>query len=305
MDQRLPHSPSRNTAIKPTEDSWLVEHSYKTAVSYQVSILSSTSNNFCRIRKQIASFEETRINGLRSILLFCYVQQQQQLLASLPQKFQELLECVKGIPIGIESESANGLLTHRFLGDENDDDNEDSDLTKVQRIEDLFGNPLKSPTILMLKVLEIKTGGLGGLMSNSWKMALVIISKKGDFHVFAVPNTNANGQNTIGNSGISLEVFRSLYPETPSFERKNQGKKHSIIDKLVPVLSTNLKHCSFDIGKPHKNEFDVNGGTPEPARSKSLLSSSSRCTLRLGSEAATSSFLERLENVKLLALTLR
>ena len=303
------------------EDTWLIEVSYNHAVLSQKSLLSNAEKAFVGIQQEIASFEESRVNNLRSIVQFGHVQKQQKLLESLPHEgFQSALENLTDI--SVTSEGVEDLLSryahtslklstsHRssILNRSKVSSREEEEVIGLQYIEREFGSPLKSSTILMVKVMEIKSLGIGRIMRPSWKGALVVISKQGHFSAFQVSNMLISDKSK---SYSPLEVFEAMQPtiENDTSSKTWRERKEALIGGFQPVFSRNLKYCDFVAGNVEGNEVEVIEEAGE-TKSKLLFSNSSsrvtnKCTLRLGSEDDAREFLSKLDFAKLLAKTIR
>lgn len=310
-----------NNGNGSNEDTWLIEVSYNHAVLSQKFLISNAEKAFVVIQQEIASFEESRVNNLRSIVQFGHVQKQQKLLESLPHEgFQSALENLTDI--SVTSEGVEDLLSryahtslrlstsHRssILNRSKVSSREDEEVIGLQYIEREFGSPLKSSTILMVKVMEIKSLGIGRIMRPSWKGALVVISKQGHFSAFQVSNMLISDKSK---SFSPLEVFEAMQPTigNDTSSKAWRERKEALIGGFQPVFSRNLKNCDFVAGNVEGNEVEVIEEAGE-TKSKILFSNSpsrvkKKCTLRLGSEDDARDFLSKLDFAKLLAKTIR
>lgn len=293
------------------EDGWLIEMYYKTSVTYQRSVVSEAGKKLAEVFKEIAELEETRCRKLHQVML-AFVPRQRRLYVALPEQMKGVLDDLVGLRIdeeslqtlvdeSIKARSHNHLKNagaHRssIMNRSRLKVETESSEQKVEQIESLFGNPFESSMVLLSKVLQLKPGGLGGMVNSNWKNVLAVVTKEGNFHVFLLVEANPSPK----------EAFKSLYPPMTFESVESWTRKVDIIKSLTPTTSLDLKKCSISISTLQKRQFDVVEERPAATTGGSRFMNAvnagtqrqKKCTLRLASATEASEWVSLLERTK-------
>ena len=298
------------------EDGWLVETHYKTAVRYQKSVLDVAEKELASLFTKIVSLEEDRFRKLHQIML-AFIPRQARLYSTLPRQMKDVLDDLVGLRIDEESlqaaidqsikdRSHNHLkkgASHRssIMNRSRIKSAEESQDDEIQDIESVFGNPFESSMVLLSKVLELKPGGLGGMVNSNWKEVLALVTSCGNLHIFEL------SQDGNWSGRTPAEAFQSLFPSKTFESQQDWIRKDPIIRRLTPTLSLNLRICGMMIPNMRKRQLEIveeKGKERRHVGARFLKAVNAgnqramRCTLRLSSISDASEWVALLEKTK-------
>ena len=314
-------SSMQSPAIKSTfrqlgsvEDGWLVEMYYRSAVIYQQSVFAAAEDELTNMTRRIADLEEKRFGKLHQLLL-SFVPRQRRLFSALPEQFKGVLDDLVGLRIDedtlqtlmdemIKERSYDHLkrgASHRSSIMNRSRLNTDNEETEMERIESRFGDPFKSPMIVLSKVVGLQ---IRGLVNASWKEVLVVVTLEGNLVVLTLPDDLKSGS-------TPMEAFRSLCPTQAFGAVENWTGDNEIAKSLSPTMILSLPHCRFSI--PNKNQpsqlqvLEEPRGTMHGSGAGRLMRAvraaadspfSKKCTFRLSSGSETADWMQLLERTK-------
>ena len=310
------HSPMVKSTFKQlggVEDGWLIEMYYRAAVTYQRSVFDVGENELKNLYKEIVKLEEKRQRRLHEVML-AFVPKQRRLMLGLPEHLNEMLENLVGLRI--DEESLQSLIddsiqerSHTHLKSSFQHKSsimnrsrlqKDKEATEIEDIEAEFGNPFESSMVRDSRIVELKPGGLGGIVNTNWKPALSVFTSDGNMHIFELPASGAS-------SSSSLEAFRSLYPSM-AFDNSLgwvQGRKSDIIRGVTPYQTLFIGKCRMTISNMRKRQFDIveeGGDSSGRLGGNRLLNAANaqlqKCTMRLPSASDTAEWVAILETAK-------
>ena len=296
------------------EDGWLVEMYYRCAVLYQQDVFAAAEDELTNMTRRIADLEENRFGRLHELLL-SFVPRQRRLFSALPEQFKGVLDDLVGLRIDedtlqtlmdemIKERSYDHLkrgASHRSSIMNRSRLNTDNEETEVEKIESRFGDPFKSPMIVLSKVAGLQ---IRGLVNASWKEVLVVVTLEGNLVVLTLPDDFKIGS-------TPKEAFQSLHPAQVFGAVEKWTRSNEIAKNLTPTLVLSLTHCRFSI--PNKNQAnqlqiveeargtDNGTGTGRLMRAVRAAADSpfsKKCTLRLLSASETTDWLQLLERTK-------
>jgi hypothetical protein len=249
------------------EDGWLAEQSYKLAVSHEIMIISHAEDKLDNIYKKVASIEALRLRKLRSILQDDFFQQQLNLFKNLASYENRLLEDLEGFRVDQESveqilqDRSRSHLKHSQSHRSSIINRSSLNLTDLSEedvipgIEIELGTPLESSTVLLAEVVELRTsGGIGSMMSASWKRTIAVVTKQGNVVLLELPKQ----KDPAVKQSLS-QAFQTLCPniEFESSSAWSNRRKRELIRDLNPMLSWTLRKCSVDISQIQNKIVEV------------------------------------------------
>lgn len=256
----------RLDSIGSIEDGWLIELLYKSAISYQKSVFRFAPPELDKLYKEISIFEEKRLRKLHPLMM-AFVPRQHRLFDALPDHMKGVLDDLVGFRIDEESLQAH---IDEILRDRSSDRLKKSEKHRssimnrsrlkavkdtpetVEEIERLYGSPYFSSLILLSKVVELKPFGFSGIVNNSWRFAMVVVTNEGNFHVFMMPR---EADSPLEQS--PLEAFRSLYPAMQFETQRDWVRKLEIKRRLTPSITLNLRRCNMHVSTIRNSELEV------------------------------------------------
>jgi hypothetical protein len=199
--------------------------------------------------------------------MIAFVPRQRRLFSAMPDAFKGVLDDLVGMRIDEESlqghidDTLKNRSRDRLAGSQKhrssimnrsrlktaQDSPED-----VNDIERLYGSPFFSPMIVLSRVLELKPFGLGGIVKATYKLALLVVTSDGNFHVFSMP---PGVDSSLEQS--PLEAFRLLYPSMDFESAADWRRKADIAKQLTPSVSLDFKACTIRVSNIRKRELDV------------------------------------------------
>ncbi len=303
------------------EDGWLVEMYYRSAVAYQQAVFGVAEEKFGNITKSISDIEERRFRRLHEVML-AFVPRQRRHLNALPEHFKSVLNDLVGLRI--DEETLQSIIDNSILDRSRDhlkrgashrsaimnrskiSKSRDIEEEEIERIEAVFGNPLQSSGVLLLKVVELQPGGFMSMVNTSWRTALFVVTSEGNIHVFALPD----GCSDVDQN--PFEAFRALCPATDFDPTTRWLRKEELLRNLTPTVTLSMRHSTFSVPKmqqchvsvteekPHS--MDNNGsGTNRFMKVMKAAADSQRtkkCTFRLPSSSEVNEWINLLEQTK-------
>jgi hypothetical protein len=240
------------------EDGWLIELIYKSAVSCQRTVFDFAIKELEKLYQEIISFEDLRLKKLYPLVL-AFVPRQRLLFNALPDHMTSALDSLVGTRI---DEDTLQTLIDEMIRDRSSDRLKksqshrssimnrsrvkavtESTEAEVEKIEQVHGSPFDSSLILRSKVLELKPTGFGSIVGASWKLALAVVTRQGNLHVFELPTANT----TSSLEQSPAEAFRSLYPAMNFDSQSDWVRKLEISRKLTPFKTLNLRYCKMSV----------------------------------------------------------
>lgn len=318
------------------EDGWLVEMYYRSAVVYQDAVFAVVSNELQNISKQIINFEKERLEKLHQLLL-SFVPRQRRLFNALPEQFKAVLDDLVGLRI--DEETLQTLIEDSIKGRSRDhlkkgashrsaimnrsriSYKDNSEATEMENIESIYGNPFKSPRVLLSRVVGLQSGGLRGMVAATWKEALVVVTLDGNLVLFTLPE----GSPTVTSP---LEAFEQLRPRqtsriegsAPLIDWSMLASSIEKLDKnLMPTMVLSLLHCKISIfNKAQPRQLQIvedasavaAAATEGPKKNRFFRAMraaadsqfSKKCTVRLPSATDATEWMEELERTKKLVM---
>jgi hypothetical protein len=310
------HSPMVKSTFKQlggVEDGWLVEMYYRAAVMYQRAVLDAGGIELRRLYIKIVELEETRQRRLHEVML-AFVPKQRRLVLGLPEHLNEMLENLVGLRIDEESLESiidssirertrshfRSAYQHKSSIMNRSRLQQDKEEADIEAIELEFGDPFESSLLRDSKVVELKPGGLGGIVNASWKVALSVITSDGNMHFFELPAS-------AGATMSSQDAFKLLRPSMKFEDAASwvQGRKTDITRGLTPYETLDVSKCKITISNMRKRQFDLLEERPgmegKSAGSRLLNAANAqlqKCTLRLPSASDTAEWVALLEKIK-------
>eukprot|EP00980_Cylindrotheca_fusiformis_P007719 scaffold1638_cov120-Cylindrotheca_fusiformis.AAC.2 len=286
-------------SVGSIEDGWLIELLYKSAVSLQKSVFRLAQPELDKLYKDISVFEEKRLRKLHPLMM-AFVPRQRRLFDDFPDHMKGVLDDLVGFRIDEES-----LQTHidETLRDRSSDRLKKSEKHRsaimnrsrlkaaketpesVEEMERLYGSPFFSSMILLSHVVELKPFGFSGMVNNSWRFAMIVVTTEGYLHAFMMPR---EAESPLDLS--PLEAFRSLYPPMEFEKQEDWARKHDIKRSLTPSITLDLRRCNIYV---YDLELEVTEGELQTRNNffgKNILKAvkdggkgPTKCTMRLPS----------------------
>jgi len=301
------------------EDGWLVELIYKSAISCQKTVFEMAETELNKLNKEICLFEERRLQKLLPLMI-AFIPRQRRLFSALPDALKGVLNDLVGMRIDEESlqahidETLKNRSQDRLKGSEK---HRSSIMNRsrvktvkdtpevVNDIERLYGSPFFSSMIVLSKVVQLKPFGLKGIVKAAYKLALVVVTSDGNFHVFTMP---PGVDSSLEQS--PLEAFRLLYPPMEFESKTDWNRKADLTKRLTPSITLKLKMCNIRISNIRKRELDVIQEEGQVQRQTSFFGKKilkavkdggqgpTKCTIRLPTAADATEWAQVLANTK-------
>lgn len=302
------------------EDGWLVELIYKSAISCQKTVFEMAETELNKLYKEICIFEEKRLQKLHP-LMTAFVPRQRRLFSAMPDALKDVLDDLVGMRIDEESlqakidDTLQNRSRDRLAGSQK---HRSSIMNRsrlktvkdtpevVNDIERLYGSPFFSSMIVLSKMLELKPFGLGGIVKSAYKLALVVVTSDGNFHVFQMPY---RADASLDQS--PLEAFRLLYPPMQFESSADWRRKADITKQLTPSVSLDLSTCNIRVSNIQKREIVVVEKKEEVQQRNSFFGKKilkavkdggqgpTKCTLRLPTPADAAEWADELTKTKI------
>ena len=103
--------------------------------------------------------------------------------------------------------------------------------------------------VLLSKLVELKSGGLVGMVNAIWKPALAVVTREGNIHVFELSERKDSPS----------EAFKSLAPNM-NFNSLNtwvSGRKLEIVRTLTPIVSLDMNRSKIIVSTLRKRQLEI------------------------------------------------